>query len=189
MKKALVPLADGFEEMEAVIIIDVLRRAGVSVTTAGLKKGTVTGSHRIQMVPDRTLDEVKEEPFDLLVLPGGQPGSDHLRRDARVLDLLRRRHEQKAMIAAICAAPLALRDAGILTDCRLTSHPSVEKELPAEHYQVSRIVVDGHVITSRGPGTAMEFALKLAGLLVGEAKAEELRKAMIVREEACHESR
>ena len=114
MKKIIMPLADGFEEIETMTIVDVLRRAGLSITIAGLKSGELVGAHDIRVMPDQTLDEVKEESFDMIVLPGGQPGVDNLRKDPRVLDLLKKMKKSNKVIGAICAAPLALRDAGPL---------------------------------------------------------------------------
>lgn len=181
MKKVLVPLAEGFEEIETVTIVDVLRRAGVEVILSGLNPGPLKGSRGVFFVPDKPLDEVIHQDFDMVVLPGGQPGADHLRRDRRVLKLLQEMKAKQRWIGAICAAPLVLRDAGIAKGISLTSHPSVEAELGASDYQQTRVVIDGKTITSRGPGTAMEFALKLVECLVGKEKVEELSKAMLVR--------
>lgn len=132
-------------------------------------------------MPDCLLDQVQDQDFDFVILPGGQPGTDHLRKDARVLKLVRSRNEKKKMIGAICAAPLILRDAGIISGRQLTSHPSVEKELSDGKYNQTRVVVDGNIVTSRGPGTAMEFALKLVELMEGAGKVRELEKAMLVQ--------
>ena len=180
MKRVLVPLADGFEEIETVTAVDVLRRAGVEVITAGLKEGALEGSRKIRVVPDTTLEKVRLEDFDALILVGGQPGVNHLRSDSRVLDLIRCMHEKQKTIGAICAAPLILRDAGITAGMRLTSHPGVEKDLGGSVYSEERVVYDRHCITSRGPGTALEFALALAEKLVSREKAEELKRAMVV---------
>jgi 4-methyl-5(b-hydroxyethyl)-thiazole monophosphate biosynthesis len=179
MKKVLVPLADGFEEIETVSIIDVLRRAGLNVVIAGLKPGELSGARQIRLLPDTTLDKVKDEDFDVVILPGGQPGVDHLRGDARVLEILRRMNQKKKLIGAICAAPLVLRDAGLTQGIQLTSYPSIQSELSASRYLTSRVVVDGNVVTSRGPGTAIEFALKLAELILGKEKAEELGETLL----------
>ena len=181
MKKILVPLADGFEEIEAVTIIDVLRRAGFEVTVAGLHEGACRGSRGISLLAEKLISSIKPEDFDMIVLPGGQPGVDHLRKDARVLEAVRSMQKQGKIIGAICAAPLVLRDAGLAAGVKLTSHPSVEAELSASDYQKTRVVAEGKLITSRGPGTAMEFALKLVEILAGKEKAEELSKAMVVR--------
>lgn len=181
MKRVLVPVSDGFEEIETVTIVDILRRAGIEVIVAGLKEGGVQGSRGVRILPDTVLAEALDGEFDMVVLPGGQPGVDHLRRDPRLLELLRRRHAGQGLIGAICAAPLALRDAGIIDGLRLTSHPSVEKELTAGRYEAARVVVDGNVITSRAAGTAMEFALKLAEILAGAEKAAEVSRAVLAK--------
>ncbi len=184
MKKVLVPLADGFEEIEAITVIDVLRRAGFSVTVAGLKAGAVTGSRKLAVLPDAALDAVLAADYDMVVFPGGQPGTDHLRKDERILGIARKMDEKKKWIGAICAAPLVIRDAGIATGCKLTSYPGVEEELKGYVYVRERVVVDGKIVTSRGPGAAMEFALKLVELLESPSKAEGLAAQMVVREGA-----
>jgi len=180
MKRVLVPLADGFEEIETVTVVDVLRRAGVEVVTAGIKEGLLEGSRKVKLLPDTLLAEVLEQEFDALVLVGGQPGVNNLRSDARVLALVCRMNEAGKVVGAVCAAPLILRDAGITEGLNLTSHPGVEKDLSASVYSEERVVIDKHRVTSRGPGTSMEFALALVELLVSREKSEELRRAMLV---------
>jgi 4-methyl-5(b-hydroxyethyl)-thiazole monophosphate biosynthesis len=176
--KALVPLAEGFEELEAVTIIDVLRRAGVTVTTAALESSPVTGSHGISIAADARLNQVLGEAFDAVVLPGG-PGAKRLRDDPRINALLQHTASAGRVVAALCAAPIALEAAGVLAGKRATVYPG--NELPSAHYVEERVVVDGNVITSRGPGTALEFSLALVEKLVGQATATELSAAMIVR--------
>jgi 4-methyl-5(b-hydroxyethyl)-thiazole monophosphate biosynthesis len=183
MPKVLVPLAVGFEEMEAVIVVDVLRRAGITVVTASLTDHpTVTGSHDIPLVAETTLDAIAEDHFDAVVLPGGLPGATNLRDDARVARLVQRTAEQDGWVAAICAAPLALASFGVLRGKRFTSHPSVREPLQAAggEYVEQRVVVDGRTVTSRSPGTAFEFALELVAHLVDEATAQRLSQAMLV---------
>jgi len=181
MKKVLVPLADGFEEIESTTIMDVLRRAGVDVVIAGIKPGPLKGAHGVQLIPDVTLQEVKDQGFDMIVLPGGQPGVDNLRKNQDVIDILKKMHQKKKIIGAICAAPLVLRDAGLISGVNLTSYPGIESDLKEGHYQQDRIVMDGHIITSRGPGTALEFSLKLVEILCGKEKAEALAGALLAR--------
>lgn len=178
--RVIVPLAPGFEEIEAVAVIDVLRRAGVEVVTAGLVPGPITGSHAITLVPETTLDDARTQRFDMIVLPGGLPGSTHLRDDARVQALLRDLQQRGAYVAAICAAPTALSAAGVTRGKRATSFPGTGAQVECGQYVEDRVVVDGHLITSRSPGTALEFALTLVQLLVGAAKADQLRRAMLV---------
>ncbi len=179
--RVLVPLANGFEEMEAVIIVDILRRAGVEVVTAGLTDGVLEASRKTRHLPDTTLDQVARERFDAVVLPGGQPGTNHLRDDPRVRECLLRHARDGCLVGAICAAPIVLHSAGLLTGRRVTSHPSVREHLAGAHYLEDRVVVDGKIVTSRGPGTAFEFAYKLADLLRGPGVAEEMNRAVLAR--------
>jgi len=177
----LVPLAGGFEEIEAVTVIDVLRRAGLEVLVAGLEPGPVTGSHGITLQPDVALDAVDPARVGALVLPGGQPGTDRLERDERVLALVRSVHAAGRPTAAICAAPLVLATAGVLEGRPATSHPSARHRLGgAEIRPEARVVSAGGVTTSQGVGTALEFALDLVRDLVGAAQAQELAAALRV---------
>jgi 4-methyl-5(b-hydroxyethyl)-thiazole monophosphate biosynthesis len=175
---AVVLLAEGFEEIEAVTIVDVLRRAGITVTTAALGKSPVTGSHGIALVADRSLDGITVSDVDAVVLPGGMPGSRHLKEDARVLALLRSAANGGKTVAAVCAAPIALEAAGVLVGKRATSYPG--NELPSASYSEERVVIDGNVVTSRGPGTALEFSLALVEKLVGAETKDRLTRAMLV---------
>ena len=181
MKKVAVFLAPGFEEIEAVIPIDVLRRAEVEVIVAGLQPGPVTGSHGITIQPDATIEEVRPEDVDMVVLPGGLPGTDNLREDGRVREFIRKMDEAGKYTCAICAAPTVLKAAGVVRGRALTSHPAVKQDLARLNYREDRVVVHGSMVTSRGPGTAMEFALELVRLLEGEQKADELATFMLAR--------
>lgn len=181
MKSVVVLLAPGFEEIEALTVVDVLRRAGVRVMAAGLREGLVTGSHEITVKPDTTLDKVRPEEFDMVVLPGGMPGTTHLRQDSRVRKLVTEMAKRGKHTCAICAAPVVLKDAGVAQDRAVTSHPVMREELKGLDYREERVVTDDKVVTSRGPGTAMEFALELVRILVGQEKAAELAAAMVVR--------
>jgi 4-methyl-5(b-hydroxyethyl)-thiazole monophosphate biosynthesis len=181
-QRVLVPLADGFEEIEAMTIIDVLRRAGLDVTTAGLKAGSAKGAHGVEVNPDTEIGKVEGDSFDVLVLPGGMPGAANLKSDRRVLDLVRNLHERGKYTAAICAAPMVLAAAGVVSGTPVTCYPGFEKELgDARYREDQRVVRSGKVITSRGPGTALEFALALVEELCGPAKAKELSEGMLVR--------
>lgn len=179
MAQALVLLANGFEEIEAITIIDVLRRSGVRVVAAGLQAGAARGAHDVTLETDAALDAVDSGAFDAVVLPGGQPGSTHLRDDRRVLDLVRSFAQQGKLVAAICAAPIALEAAGVLAGRRATCFPGYE--LPSAEFSEARVVEDGNVVTSRGPGTALEFALTLVRRLAGAAQAAEIGSTMLVR--------
>lgn len=183
MKRVLLILSPGFEELEAVAPMDLLRRAGIEVTAAAAGDDLlVEGGRGIRVRADRRLDECLRETYDLVVLPGG-PGVAALRRDARVLDLVRRAHAGGVPLAAICAAPAILADAGVTAGHRLTSFPGVRAEVEgrARSYVEDRVVVDGKVITSRGAGTAEEFALALVEYLEGKDAAEKVRRAILAR--------
>ncbi len=171
MKRILVLLAEGFEELEAMTMIDLFRRAGFEVVSCGLgeKVGPVKASRGVQIVPDAVLSQVRDKEFDLVALPGGQPGSDNLRGDERVLDMLRRQHGSGGMVAAICAAPMVLAAAGILDGRVATGYPGCLESMNLKDTQLvaDPVVVSDRVITSRGPGTAMDFALKLIEIMGG----------------------
>jgi len=170
MKKVLVPLASGFEELEAVTVIDLLRRASIDVTVAGLDDGIITGSRGTRILPDGNLTSVADSDYDMIVLPGGLPGADNLNEDARVHELLKQMAEHGKYIAAICAAPKVLATAGLLENKDMTSYPGSLSTVTVEGMQNTgkAIVIDGKIITSRGPGTAMDFALQLIQLLAGD---------------------
>lgn len=175
MSKVLIPLAEGCEELEAVTIIDILRRAGVEVVAAGLSAGPVRCSRGTVILPDRLLDEVLHEFFDMLVLPGGMPGAEHLKNDERVRQLLQQMAGAGQYVAAICAAPMALHAAGLLEGRNATSFPGVLDQLPGSHqYSTQTVVVDRNIVTSRGPGTAMDFALVLVELLCGPERRQQV---------------
>ncbi|MCW8888731.1 MAG: DJ-1/PfpI family protein [Gammaproteobacteria bacterium] len=181
MASVLVPLAPGFEELEAVTIIDLLVRAGVEVISAGLVAGPIKASRGMVIHPDMSLDEALKRQFDMVVLPGGLPGADHLNRDSRILELLKTMASQGKYTAAICAAPKVLATAGLLDGKSATSYPGVIENLGLNTTQISQqsVVIDGNVITSRGPGTAMEFALTLIETLVGRDKRDEVAKGLL----------
>lgn len=170
MKTALVLFADGSEELEAVTVVNILRRGGVQVTLAGLANGVLRGSRGIMLQPDTTLEAVLDNDFDMVVLPGGQPGTNHLKADARVLQLVQKMTTQGKYVTAICAAPSVLAEAGLLDGKRATSYPTCLDDYPKVAQQMSALVEDGKLITSRGPGTAMDFALILLERLVGAEK-------------------
>jgi len=179
MSKVLVLFAAGSEELETVTIVNILRRAGISVTLAGLSEGSLRGSRNITIQPDTTLDAVLHEPFDMVVLPGGLPGTTHLRDDARVIKLVQDMAQQGKQVAAICAAPSVLAAAGLLDGKRATSYPTCLDEFPKVRLQAAAVVQDGNLTTSRGPGTAMDFALTLAERLVGKTKRDEVEAALV----------
>lgn len=179
--RVLVPLAQGCEELEAVTIIDLLRRAEIEVVTAGLAEGPVRASHGTVLLPDTTLEAVADQDFDMVVLPGGQPGARYLEEDSRVHAILRRHAERGAYTAAICAAPKVLASAGLLDGKQATCYPgSVRPEdFPRLHLTGEPVVIDGRVITGRGPGAAMDFALALIESLVGRERRDTVESALI----------
>lgn len=181
MARVLVPLAQGCEELEAITIIDLLRRAEIEVVSAGLTADSVTCSRGVVIVPDVALENVLDEHFDMIVLPGGLPGADYLEDDTRIRQLLQNIRQQGGYIAAICAAPKVLASAGLLADKRVTSYPGVvdKMELPATQYVDQAVVSDGKVITSRGPGTAMDFALELIEKLSGKERRKRVETALV----------
>jgi 4-methyl-5(b-hydroxyethyl)-thiazole monophosphate biosynthesis len=170
MKQVLVPLAPGFEELEAVTIIDLLRRANIDVIVAGLTEGPLTGSRGTKIMPDFTLDDLPDIQFDMIVLPGGQPGANNLGDDPRIEKLLVEVSKAGGITAAICAAPKVLASAGLLENRKMTSYPGAMSgvEVSGMVNTGDSVVVDGKVVTSRGPGTATEFTLELIEILVGE---------------------
>lgn len=180
MAIVLVPLAEGAEELEAVTIIDLLRRAGIDVVSAGLKAGPVRCSRGTVIVPDQTLDEALTRDYDMVVLPGGQPGATHLEHDERIMALLRKMTAQNKYTAAICAAPKVLAVAGVLDGKRATGFPGTldPAKFPRVRIEQLAVVADGRVVTSRGPGTAMDFALELIALLSGQEKSSQVEAAL-----------
>ena len=178
MKNVLVLFADGSEELEAVTIVNILRRGGINVVLAGLTAGPLRGSRGVVLMPDRTLDEALPHEFDMVVLPGGQPGTNHLKADARVLKLIRRMAQEGKEVAAICAAPSVLATAGLLDGKQATSFPGALDPYTRVKLQSAAVVEEGNIVTSRGPGTAMDFALTLLERLAGRAKRKEVETGL-----------
>lgn len=173
-KTALVILHEGFEEMEAIAPIDILRRGEVSVTVASLTKETlVRGRNEITVRADIDLDQALTHDYDAIVLPGGPGVNQHLRHDERVRKAIRRQVETGRRVAAICAAPLVLLDAGLLEDARHTSHFSTAEELP-EREDGQTVITDGLITTSQGAGTATAFALTVLAHLTSDQTAQEV---------------
>jgi 4-methyl-5(b-hydroxyethyl)-thiazole monophosphate biosynthesis len=179
--RVLVPIADGTEEIEAVCIIDVLRRAGADVTVAAVGDRQITASRGVRIVADCTIEDCREGNFDLIALPGGIPGAEHLRDSQPLVALLHRHQAAGGWYGAICAAPaVVLSHHGLLGGRQATSHPAFFDRLGDGQAVASRVVVDGKCVTSQGPGTALEFALTLVALLMGEAKAKEVATPLLV---------
>ncbi len=175
----LVPLAEGFEEIEAIAIVDTLRRAGIVVKTAGMSGAVVTGRSGIRVAADMRFEEAQAGSFDSIVLPGGSPGYANLAKSERLLAMIREFHSQGKLVAAICGAPTVLAKAGILGKVKATVFPGMEAMIP--NHGPGRVVIDGNVITSQGPGTAIEFALAVVEKLAGRGKKEEVAKGLVFR--------
>ncbi|MCW4033903.1 MAG: DJ-1/PfpI family protein [Candidatus Bathyarchaeota archaeon] len=178
MVKVLVFLATGFEEIETVTVVDVLRRANIDVTVASLTSNVVEGAHAMNVVADKKIDEVDVNDFDAIFVPGGNPGYKNLRNDPRVIEMIKQAYNANKLIAAICAAPAVLSDAGILKGKNSTIYPGMDNELVAGGAtpKQDNIVIDGNIVTSRGPATALPFAVKLAEILVGKQVADSVSK-------------
>lgn len=180
MKTVSVFLADGFEEIEGLTIVDILRRAGIQVDTVSVSGDkTVHGAHQIDVQADFLFEEMDFTQTDMLVLPGGMPGTKNLMKHKGLRGLLEAHHEQGQYIAAICAAPSILGEFGFLKGRKACCYPSFEEKLEGADVVQDAVCVDAHLITSRGMGTAIPFALRLTGLLCGEEKAEEIGRSII----------
>jgi len=181
-KSAVIILADGFEEIEAVTPVDVLRRAQVEVALAGVGGISIRGAHGLTFPCDLLIEAIHDAP-DAVILPGGLPGAENLGKSDHVRQLVCQVHDNGGVCAAICAAPaLTFAKYGLLDGRTATCYPSFENEftkstIPSE----ARVVVDGNIVTSRGPGTALEFSLELVRRLVDSSTADGLREAMLAR--------
>ncbi len=182
MAKALVPIADGTEELEAVTIIDTLVRGGIDVTVASvMAQKQVTCSRGVKIVADMRIDECKDQQFDLIALPGGLPGAEHLRDCDPLIAMLKKQKQAGRLYAAICASPAcALQTHGLIAGKKATCYPAMLGELKDARPSNEKVVVDGNCITSQGPATALAFALKLVELLAGPEKARQTADAMLV---------
>lgn len=177
MSKVLVLLAEGCEEIEAVTAIDVLRRAEFAVTVAGLRPGVISASRGVKLAPDTTLDKVVATDFDAIVVPGGYSGVQNLMADARALDAIRAANDAGRWVCAICAGPLVLEKSGVLAGRRATCYPGVELQTTTRVNE--RVVVDGKLITSQGPGTSIVFALEIVKQLGGAALAQKVASGLL----------
>lgn len=179
MKKVALLLANGFEEGEALFVVDILRRANIACDMVSIKDKNVTGSHSITVLADKVIQEIHSNDYDMIVLPGGQPGADNLRDSKEVITLIQEMNQKNKFIAAICAAPQVLEKAGIIQNKKVTSYPAEKYReiLKESNYQESLVVVDGNIITSRGPATTLPFAYQLVEILGGNSK--ELKEKML----------
>ena len=181
-KKAIIILADGFEEIEAITVIDILRRAGVEVTICGLDSKEVKGSKEVVVIADKIL-EGNEVEYDACVLPGGMPGAENLAASEKVNKILLDMDKKSNVIAAICAAPaVVLAPLGILDNRSATCYPGMEENFSATtNYRKDDVVIDKNIITSRGPATALKFAIAITDKLCGQAVAQKVADATLFK--------
>ncbi|MBE6086921.1 DJ-1 family glyoxalase III [Clostridium beijerinckii] len=179
MKKVCVLLAEGFEEIEALTVSDIIRRADVTCDLVSIAEKQVKSSHGVVVQADKLFDENME--YDLVVIPGGIPGATNLRDDERVIKFVKKQNKDGKLIGAICAGPIVLGRAGITEGRNITSYPGYEDELPNCEYLEDAVVVDKNIVTSRGPATAMAFAYKLLDILGYENKVESISSGMLYK--------
>ncbi|AXX93630.1 DJ-1 family protein [Malaciobacter molluscorum LMG 25693] len=179
MSKVIIPISEGFEEIEAISIIDVLRRANIEVTIASLEELQTKGAHNIKIIADKKIEDINADEFDMIVLPGGLPNAFNLAENNKIQNLLKEFKNKNKYIGAICAAPYALHKADVLNN-NFTCYPSFEEKIRLEGYHTDNIVVDDKVITSRGPATAMEFALEIVDILEGKNSYEKVTKELLL---------
>ena len=179
MGKAIVLLAEGFEEIEAITVVDVLRRLDIVCDTCSIHEREVQGAHRTVVQADVLFDDVDFQDYQTVILPGGMPGAQHLKEDKRVIALISDFYAAGKLVAAICAAPIVFKEAGITAGKTLTSYPGFRDEFADSHYVDDRVVQDGNLITSRGPATAMAFAFRIAENMTDAGRVEMVQNAML----------
>lgn len=179
MAKILVAIADGFEEIEAISIIDICRRADIEVVSAGVENKVLTGAHNIKIEMDKKIEDINSNDFDMIVLPGGLPNAFTLAENDNVQRLIKEFKNKNKKIAAICAAPYALHKAEVL-EKNYTCYPSFETKIRLDGYKNNEdIVIDGNIITSRGPASAMKFALEIVKILKGEEVYKSVKDGLL----------
>lgn len=184
MKKVYIFLANGFEEVEALTVVDLLRRAGIEAPTVSIQDGKmVEGTHGIKVEADFLLSEVRGTMADAIVLPGGIPGTPNLKANETLMEMVLGLHAAGSYICAICAAPTILAGLGLVDGKKATSYPSCEPDMCGADYQKESVVVDGQIVTSRGVGTAIDFGLKIIELLASEKEAKEIAESIVYRAE------
>lgn len=181
MKRILVLLANGFEEVEALTVVDLLRRKNVICDTCSIKDEKVVGAHRVVVEADKKFDEIKNfDSYDGVVIPGGMPGATNLRDNDGVIKLVKEFNQKEKIVAAICAGPIVLERADILAGKNITSYPGFEEELKYSNYKENIVVQDGNIITARGPATAVYFALKILENLIDDNEVKDLKKELLL---------
>ncbi len=182
MKKAVVFLADGFEEIEALGTVDILRRGGIDVTVAGVTGEIVTGSHNIKVITDMKVENVKPADYDAFICPGGMPGAVNLKDNDKVLNLIQEGYKNNKLVSAICAAPMVLEKAGVLNNKNFTMYPGMQDNAPSGKYKDNTYVcTDNNVVTGAGPAATFMYALEILSQLQGSQKAEEVKKGMLIK--------
>lgn len=179
MKKVVVMIAQGFEEIEAISVVNVLRRANIVCDMCSISKAYVKGAHDILIKTDCCIDDINAKEYDAIVLPGGLPGATNL-KDERVKLFVKELNEVDKIVAAICAAPETLEEFGVLKGKKCTSYPGFIKDRESVTYIENVVVKDGNIITSRGPATSIEFALEIVKALGCEKEATDIREGMMV---------
>jgi protein deglycase len=175
--KLIVPLAEGFEEIEAITIIDVLRRANIKVDVVGIEDEIVAGRNGIKILCDKIISDVKPDDYDGIVLPGGNPGYKNLEINQQVVNIVKTLNNKGKLVAAICAAPTILERIGILEDKKATCYPMLKEKI--KNFVDEKVVVDKNIITSQGPSTALEFALEIVRFLNPDV-CEQLKKDLLI---------
>ena len=176
--KVMVPLANGFEEIEALAIVDILRRAGIQTETVGIVGSVIESSHGVRVMVDKRINEIVPEEYDAIILPGGSPGYKNLARSNRLMEIIKDFNNKNKIIGAICGSPSILAKQGLLDNKKATIYPGNEKLLA--YPRDKAVVTDGNIITSQGPGTAIEFALKIVEKLLDQHTAQRLRRELVV---------
>ena len=181
-RRVLVPVAEGSEELETIGIVDTLRRSGAEVTVASVQDYEIIASRKVKLIADKLISDCTEEEYDLIALPGGLPGAEYLRDSKILTDMLLKQARSGKLYAAICASPVVvLQHHGLLEGKKATAHPALSDKLRDQSAVEERVVVDGNCITSRGPGTVLEFAIKLIELLFDKKKAELVSNPMLIK--------
>ncbi len=178
--KILVFIADGFEEVEALTVVDYLRRLNIIVDMVSISENhQVSGSHYIEVTTNKLISEIKHKDYDGLVIPGGMPGATNLKDNSQVIELVQKMHADNKMIAAICAGPIVLEKAGIIEGKNITSYPNFEQKLKNSNYKKDKTVRDGNIITARGPYFAVDFTFEIVDYLLGKDKLLQLKKDIL----------